>query len=109
MTASARISVAVTQLYVHSDMKGKEVISRYDTDLTTMKQWYTDANGREMQLRKLLKYIVKVYVYKLRVFLLCSLGSRQTWVWNDTAPIAGNYYPINSRIFIRVCVFVLYA
>jgi len=36
-------------------MKGKEVISRYDTDMTTMKQWYTDANGREMQLRKLMK------------------------------------------------------
>ncbi|XP_065891997.1 lysosomal alpha-mannosidase-like [Dysidea avara] len=64
-----------------SDKKGKEVISYYDTDLSTMKQWYTDANGREMQLR--------------------NLGGRQTWVWNNTAPIAGNYYPINSRIFIR--------
>ena len=30
---------------------GKEVISRYDTNMATNQQWYTDANGREMQLR----------------------------------------------------------
>lgn len=35
----------------YSDNNGKEVVSRYDTDLETKGQWYTDANGREMQLR----------------------------------------------------------
>ena len=36
----------------YSDGKGKEIVSRYDTDLDTKQQWYTDANGREMQLRR---------------------------------------------------------
>ena len=29
-------------------------------------------------------------------------NSRVTWKWNDTEPVAGNYYPVNSRIFIQV-------
>ena len=33
------------------DFKGKEVISRFDTDLASNSTWYTDANGREMQER----------------------------------------------------------
>ena len=34
------------------DGKGKEIISRYDTTMATDKTWYSDANGREMKLRK---------------------------------------------------------
>ena len=34
------------------DNKGKEIISRYDTTMATDKTWYSDANGREMKLRK---------------------------------------------------------
>jgi lysosomal alpha-mannosidase len=32
-----------------SDGLGKEIISRFDTDLASSGMWYTDANGREMQ------------------------------------------------------------
>ena len=34
-----------------SDGLGKEVISRFSTNLSTDGVWYTDANGREMQKR----------------------------------------------------------
>ena len=34
-----------------SDGLGKEVVSRFSTDLDTEKTWYIDANGREMQKR----------------------------------------------------------
>ena len=34
-----------------SDRLGKEIVSRFSTDLDTNKTWYTDANGREMQKR----------------------------------------------------------
>ena len=40
------------------------------------------------------------------IIVLCSRNTRATWVWNNTAPVAGNYYPINSRIFMRVCVII---
>ena len=63
------------------DGLGKEVISRFSTNLTTGGVWYTDANGREMQKR------VRNY--------------RPTWTLNVTEPVAGNYYPVNSRIYIQ--------
>lgn len=31
---------------------------------------------------------------------------RPTWNLKQSEPIAGNYYPINSRAFIKVCVYV---
>ncbi|XP_063446500.1 lysosomal alpha-mannosidase-like isoform X2 [Mytilus trossulus] len=64
-----------------SDKSGKEVISRYDTSLQNGGVFYTDANGREIQERK--------------------RNYRKTWNLNQTEPVAGNYYPVNSRIFIR--------
>ena len=33
------------------DHQGKEVVSRFTTDLDTDGTWYTDSNGREMQKR----------------------------------------------------------
>ncbi|XP_028398027.1 lysosomal alpha-mannosidase-like [Dendronephthya gigantea] len=60
---------------------GKEIISRFDTSLKTNGVFYTDANGREMQLRK--------------------RNYRPTWMYNNTEPVAGNYYPINSRAYIK--------
>lgn len=63
------------------DKIGKEIITRFDTDLQTDGKFYTDSNGREIVPRK-------------RDF-------RPTWQLNVTEPISGNYYPVNSRIFIR--------
>ncbi|XP_053388235.1 lysosomal alpha-mannosidase-like isoform X2 [Mercenaria mercenaria] len=63
------------------DNRGKEVIARFNTSLNTNKMFYTDANGREIQTRK--------------------RDYRPTWKLNQTEPVAGNYYPINSRIFLQ--------
>ena len=64
-----------------ADGLGREVISRFDTSLASNATWWTDANGREMQER------IRNY--------------RKTWTLNNTEPVAGNYYPVNSRIFIQ--------
>ena len=64
-----------------ADWLGKEVISRFDTSLASNATWWTDANGREMQQR------IRNY--------------RKTWTLKNTEPMAGNYYPVNSRIFIQ--------
>ena len=60
------------------DGQGKEIISRYTTDIASNGTWYTDSNGREWQPR------VRNY--------------RPTWTWDPTQPVAGNYYPVNSGI-----------
>jgi lysosomal alpha-mannosidase len=64
------------------DGNGKEIIIKFATDLNTNSLFYTDSNGREILERK--------------------RDYRPSWPnFNQTEPIAGNYYPINSRIFIR--------
>lgn len=63
------------------DKFGKEIITRFDTDMKTYGKFYTDSNGREILGR------VKDY--------------RPTWKLNVTEPVSGNYYPVNSRIFLR--------
>jgi lysosomal alpha-mannosidase len=65
----------------YEDKVGKEVVSRFTTDLKSNATWYTDSNGREMQKR------IRNY--------------RPTWKWYDSEPVAGNYYPVPSRIYIR--------
>uniref|UniRef100_A0A7N8YBV0 Lysosomal alpha-mannosidase n=1 Tax=Mastacembelus armatus TaxID=205130 RepID=A0A7N8YBV0_9TELE len=63
------------------DHLGKEVITRLDTSIKTSEIFYTDSNGREvLQRRK---------------------DFRPTWQLKQSEPIAGNYYPINSRAFIK--------
>lgn len=65
-----------------SDGIGKEIIVKFATDLDTNSLFYTDSNGREILKRK--------------------RDYRPSWPnFNQTEPVAGNYYPINSRIFIR--------
>ncbi|XP_041033071.1 lysosomal alpha-mannosidase isoform X1 [Carcharodon carcharias] len=63
------------------DNVGKEVISRFDTPLKTDGIFYTDSNGREILTRR--------------------RDYRPTWKLNQTEPIAGNYYPVNSRIYMK--------
>ncbi|XP_067010796.2 lysosomal alpha-mannosidase isoform X2 [Anabrus simplex] len=63
------------------DSVGKEVISRFSSDLATDGVFYTDANGREMMKRR--------------------LNYRPTWEVQLEEPIAGNYYPVTTRIMIR--------
>ncbi|KAM9313685.1 lysosomal alpha-mannosidase [Pholidichthys leucotaenia] len=63
------------------DNLGKEVITRLDTDIKTSEYFYTDSNGREVLQRK--------------------KDFRPTWHLTQSEPVAGNYYPINSRAFIK--------
>uniref|UniRef100_UPI00398EEB12 lysosomal alpha-mannosidase n=1 Tax=Pristiophorus japonicus TaxID=55135 RepID=UPI00398EEB12 len=63
------------------DKIGKEVISRFDTPLKTDGIFYTDSNGREILTRR--------------------RDYRATWPLNQTEPVAGNYYPVNTRIYIK--------
>ena len=64
-----------------TDQIGREVVIKFQTGLKSNGIFYTDSNGREMLKR-------------VRDF-------RPTWNLNQTEPISGNYYPINSRVFIR--------
>jgi lysosomal alpha-mannosidase len=64
-----------------SDKIGKEIIIRYDTDIESASKYYTDANGREV-LERIRDY-------------------RPTWDYSVTETVSGNYYPINSRIWIK--------
>uniref|UniRef100_A0A667WC52 Alpha-mannosidase n=1 Tax=Myripristis murdjan TaxID=586833 RepID=A0A667WC52_9TELE len=70
----------VGPLPVDDDL-GKEVITRLDTSIDSSGIFYTDSNGREVLQRK--------------------KDFRPTWDLEQTEPIAGNYYPINSRAYIK--------
>ena len=67
------------------DEMGKEVISKFETDLDSQELIYTDANGREFQER------LKNY--------------RPTWDLRngngESEPVGGNYYPITAGAYIK--------
>ncbi|XP_032939560.1 lysosomal alpha-mannosidase [Catharus ustulatus] len=63
------------------DGLGKEVVSRFRTPLRTAGRFYTDSNGRQVLERR--------------------RDHRPTWNLSQSEPVAGNYYPVNTRIFIR--------
>ncbi|XP_052778477.1 lysosomal alpha-mannosidase-like [Mya arenaria] len=63
------------------DKMGKEVVVRVNTGMKSDATFYTDANGRDI-------------IKRVRNF-------RKTWNLNQTESVAGNYYPVNSRIFLR--------
>lgn len=63
------------------DKIGKEIITRYSSNLQTEKTFYTDSNGREM-LKRVRNY-------------------RPTWDLKLEEPISGNYYPVTSKIAIK--------
>lgn len=60
---------------------GKEVVTRFHTDIATAGVFYTDSNGREM-LRRVRNH-------------------RDTWDISLEEPIAGNYYPVTAKIAIE--------
>jgi len=60
---------------------GMELIFRLDTKLNTGKSFTTDTNGRGELLR--------------------TRDYRKTWKLNQTEKIAGNYYPVTSKIRIN--------
>ena len=64
-----------------NDNIGKEIILRYDTDIQSGNKFYTDANGREVLER--------------------TRDYRPTWNYTVVETVAGNYYPVNSRIWIK--------
>ncbi|EDV26091.1 uncharacterized protein TRIADDRAFT_63890 [Trichoplax adhaerens] len=63
------------------DRLGKEIISRFTSQIKSAGLYYTDANGREMQKRK--------------------RNYRPTWKLRSTEPASQNYYPVNSRMYIK--------
>jgi lysosomal alpha-mannosidase len=64
-----------------TDKIGKEVITRYTSSINHEGVFYTDSNGREMMKR--------------------IRDQRDTWKINLIEKIAGNYYPINTKISIE--------
>eukprot|EP00520_Triparma_pacifica_P000419 CAMPEP_0118651598 /NCGR_PEP_ID=MMETSP0785-20121206/10870_1 /TAXON_ID=91992 /ORGANISM="Bolidomonas pacifica, Strain CCMP 1866" /LENGTH=1069 /DNA_ID=CAMNT_0006544059 /DNA_START=1283 /DNA_END=4492 /DNA_ORIENTATION=+ len=63
------------------DNIGKEIVTRFETDIKNDGVFYTDSNGREFLERK--------------------LNYRPTWDMEVFQPIAGNYYPVNAAIYIE--------
>ncbi len=64
-----------------NDQICNEMIIRYDTDIRSASKSYTDTNGCEVLER------VRDY--------------RPTWNNSAVETVSGNYYPINTRIWIK--------
>lgn len=77
----SRLYYSSNNIHFYSDINGKEVISRFTTNLTTDGTFFTDSNGRELLKR-------------IRDF-------RPTWNLQLLESVSGNYYPITSRIVLR--------
>lgn len=60
---------------------GREIITRFDTDIASNGIFYTDSNGREMLKRK--------------------RNHRDTWKLKLLENISGNYYPVTAKIAIE--------
>ncbi len=63
------------------DGYGKEIVSRFHSDIKSEQSFYTDANGREILKR--------------------TIDFRETFDFDNEEKISGNYYPINSNIAIE--------
>ncbi|CAO1353625.1 unnamed protein product [Diamesa tonsa] len=63
------------------DGAGKEIVSRFYTVMDTQGTFFTDSNGREILQRK--------------------RNYRETWTIDLNETVAGNYYPINTKIAIE--------
>jgi Glycosyl hydrolases family 38 C-terminal domain. len=63
------------------DGVGKEVVHRIRTNIRNNGIFYTDSNGRE--------------------FIKRERSKRQTWSLREFEPVAGNYYPVNTAMYIE--------
>ena len=63
------------------DKIGREIITRFDTDIESNGIFYTDANGRELLKR--------------------VRDQRPTWNLTLLEKISGNYYPVTAKIAIE--------
>ena len=63
------------------DGRGKEIVTQYLTSIKSEGVFYTDSNGREFQKR--------------------VRSSRPSWNLTEHEPIAGNYYPVNTALYIE--------
>lgn len=68
-------------IFSFSDKHGKEIITRYTTGIRSNSTFYTDSNGRET-------------IKRIRNF-------RPTWQLHLDEPIAGNYYPVTSKMVVK--------
>ena len=68
-------------LVYHSDKVGKEIITKYASNIDNKGVFYTDSNGRDMLERK--------------------INYRPTWKVKLEEPISGNYYPVTAKISIK--------
>lgn len=76
------VLIFIIQLFFfYRDGVGKEIISKVTTDIKSEESFFTDANGRQTLKR--------------------IRNHRETWDYSVTEPVSGNYYPINSHIFIK--------
>ena len=66
-----------------NDGIGKEIVFRIGTNIDNKGVFFTDSNGREFMKR--------------------MRSSRSTWNFKEFQPVAGNYYPVNSAIYMEDC------
>ena len=64
-----------------NDGVGKEIVTRYNTNVDNDAIFYTDSNGREFMKRQ--------------------RNHRPTWDLSVYEPVAGNYYPVNTAIYVE--------
>lgn len=57
------------------------MITRFKTDISNGDIFYTDANGRQTMKRR--------------------IDWRESFKYETSEPVAGNYYPVNSHIYIK--------
>lgn len=63
------------------DGRGKEIVTKFSTPISSSSAYFTDSNGRE--------------------FLERRRNYRPSWNLTVNEPIAGNYYPINAALYIE--------